>query len=623
MIPQALRLVADRRALARYLALLLLASALRAGAVLSLVPLLAAVFSGTAGTAWPWAGALAVLVAAGWLADYAVAGAGFTIGFELLTTIETRIVDRLQRIPLGWLTPERRAEAQRALTSSGRELCQGFAWLVSPAANALTTPAFIGLGLLPIAWPLGLAALAAVPLLLGALWGSSRCLRAADDSYAAASREAGQRIIELAQAQPALRAAGRAGADGTAVGAALDRQRRAVLRLIGFGLPGQVLFGLATQAALLGLAATAVVLGLRGELSVPEIVALLIVVVRFVEPFTTLAELAPALQNLRGTLSRVLTTLNAPALDALPGEAVGETVGGAAALEFRDVRFGYEPGREVLAGVSFTVPRGSTTAVVGPSGSGKSTLLALIGRFHEVGGGAILVDGLDVRAHDPAALLGRLGIVFQDVYLFDATLEENIRLGNPEATDEEVRAAATAAQLDEVVRRLPDGWSTRVGERGAALSGGERQRVSIARALLKRAPILLLDEATAALDTGNEQAVVSALEATGRERTTVIVAHRLSSIARADQILFLEHGRVVEAGSLAELLALNGRFAAYWHQREAAAGWQLNRTTPATDADAPTNATADTTADATTAATATAAATAGDPAAPSPAVHLP
>lgn len=566
MIRQTLRLADSGTA--RYLGLVGLSAVIRAGAVLALVPLLTALFSADP-SALPWSAAFAGLVVAGWAVDYTVAGAGFAIGFALLSGIETRIVDRLQRIPLGWFTAERRSEGQRALTSSGRELCQGIAHLMTPAVGALTTPALIGAGLLFIEPTLGLVALAAVPLLLVTVWASGRSLRAADDAYAVASGEAARRIIELAQAQPALRAAGRTQGEGSAVGRALSRQRSAALRLAGFGLPGQVMFGFATQAVLLGLVATAVLQGLDGA----RIVAVVIVAVRFVEPFTTLAELSPAMQAMRGTVARVQALLDGPVLSGTAEPVTPDP--SKTALELRDVHFGYEEEKDTVAGVSFTVERGTTTAVVGPSGAGKSTLLALIARFHEVSEGSIHVAGHDVRAYDPAVLMGQLGIVFQDVYLFDASLYDNIRLGSPDATSEEIKRAAANAQLDEVVERLPGGWETRVGERGAALSGGERQRVSIARALLKNAPVLLLDEATAALDAGNERAIIGALEAGRGERATVIIAHRLSTIARADQIVFLQDGRVVERGTLAELVERGGRFASYWRHREQAAGWTL------------------------------------------------
>ncbi|MEV6971648.1 ABC transporter ATP-binding protein [Hamadaea sp. NPDC051192] len=559
-----IQLIDDRRTLVRYAVLLGVSAVVRAAAVLTLLPALSALFSD--GDAVPWIAALGVLVVVGWVLDFRVADAGFTIGFALLNSVETRLVDRLHRVPLGWFTTERRADARRTLTSSGRELCQAIAWLVTPTINALLTPALIGLGLLLFAPALGVVALAAVPVLLAAMWASMRFVRAADDAYADAAGEAGERIIELAQAQPTLRAAGRAGADGTALGLALARQRSAVLRLIGFGIPGQLLFGLATQVALVALAVAAVV----SEVTGAETVALVVVAVRFIEPFTTLAGLSPALQNLRSTLSRVRALLGAPILtgsDAQPDDH-------APALELQDVSFAYAEAATVDR-VSFIVPRGTTTAIVGPSGAGKSTLLALMARFHEVGSGSVRVCGQDVRDYDPSVLMGQLSVVFQDVYLFEASLRDNVRLGAPGAGDERLQAAATAAQLDEVIERLPDGWDTRVGERGATLSGGERQRVSIARALLKDAPILLLDEATAALDTANERAVVAAIQAGGQGRATVIVAHRLTTIAHADQIVFLEDGKVAEIGSLADLLALDGRFAAYWRQREQAAGWTL------------------------------------------------
>ncbi|MEV6522727.1 ABC transporter ATP-binding protein [Longispora sp. NPDC051575] len=573
MIRQLLRLAGDRRPVRRYAALLLASAVLRAGATLSLVPVLAAAFSDSPAAALPWVLVLAALVAAGWAVDHTLARTAFSIGFGLLSTVEERVVTHLRRVPLGWLTAPRRADARRALTASGQELCQGMNYLITPAANALVTPALIGLGLLAVAWPLGVAALLAVPVLLATLWVSGRTLAAADDAFAAAAGEAGERVVEFAQAQPALRAAGQSGADGSVLGTALARQRRAALRLLGYSVPGQLLFGLVTPLVILGLAATTVTLAVRGQLTAPEAVALVVVVIRFVEPFTSLADLSPALQAMRGTLGRVDATLAAPVLAHPDRSAVPDPA--APALEFQDVTFGYEPGRDTVAGVTFTVPRGTTTAVVGPSGSGKSTLLALVARFHEAGTGQVLVAGHDVRGYDPGTLTGQLGIVFQDVYLFDATLRDNIRLGRPDAPDAEIRAAAALAQLDEVVDRLPAGWDTRVGEGGAALSGGERQRVSIARALLKDAPLLLLDEATAALDTLTEQALVAALESGSSRRGTVIVAHRLTTIARADRILFLEAGRVVEAGTLPELLAADGKFAAYWRHRETAAGWSL------------------------------------------------
>jgi ATP-binding cassette subfamily B protein IrtB len=210
------------------------------------------------------------------------------------------------------------------------------------------------------------------------------------------------------------------------------------------------------------------------------------------------------------------------------------------------------------------VPEGRRLAVVGPSGAGKSTLLHLVARFHDVDGGAVRLGGVDVRSVPTEVLMERIAVVFQDVHLFAGTIEENVRLGRPGATDAQVRAAAAAARLDEVVGRLPEGWATEVGEGGALLSGGERQRVSIARALLKDAPVVLLDEVTSALDPVNEAAVHEGVERLLAGRTVVMVAHRLRTVRGADHIVFLDGGRIVEEGDHEGLLRRGGRYADFW-----------------------------------------------------------
>ena len=244
--------------------------------------------------------------------------------------------------------------------------------------------------------------------------------------------------------------------------------------------------------------------------------------------------------------------------DAKPLAITGPTVA------FEDVRFHYDADRPILKGVSFTVPAGATIAIVGPSGAGKSTIARLLFRFYDVTGGRVTIDGQDVRAVSQASLRAAIGIVPQDTVLFNDTVAYNIRYGRPAASDDEVREAARLAQISDFIARLPKGFDTEVGERGLKLSGGEKQRVAIARTILKSPPILILDEATSALDTRTEQEIQDALETVSRDRTTLVIAHRLSTVVNADEIIVLEDGQIAERGTHAALVAAGGLYAAMW-----------------------------------------------------------
>jgi ATP-binding cassette subfamily B protein len=260
--------------------------------------------------------------------------------------------------------------------------------------------------------------------------------------------------------------------------------------------------------------------------------------------------------GLLGQPAEVTDAPGAPELDVRGGEVV-----------FDDVRFSYEPDREILKGISFRVGPGQRIALVGSSGSGKSTIGRLLFRFYDINGGAIRIDGQDIRAVTQTSLHQSIGVVPQDTVLFNDTVYYNIAYGRPDATREEVEAAARAAKIHEFVASLPEGYETKVGERGLKLSGGEKQRVGIARTLLKNPPILILDEATSALDTQTERSIQDSLREMGEGRSVITIAHRLSTIADADQIIVLEAGRIVEQGRHDELLARKGRYAAMWERQ--------------------------------------------------------
>ncbi len=577
MLSNLIRLIppGHRGPLYAYAVLSVLSVALRAAGCLLLVPLLGALFGATPSTALPWLGVLTAVTVAGWIVDTVQARIGYRIGFALLNDSQHRVADRLTHIPLGWFTADRTAMARQAISSGGPDLVGFIANLLTPLVGAVLLPAAITIGLFFISWKLGVAAAITLPLLLGALLASIHIVRAADEADAKAHSALTERILEFARTQAALRASRRVSPACSQVGEAVAVARGATMRLLLFQIPGQLLFTIVSQIALILLAGTATALALRGEIGAPEAVALMVVVVRFLEPFTALAGLAGAVENSRGVFERLHTIITTEAADQ-PGDAVASADTPAPRIEFRGVDFRYDGAREhVLKGVDFTLEPGTTTAIVGPSGSGKSTILSLIAGLQQPESGQILVDGTDVATLDTAARRALVSMVFQHPYLFDGPIRDNVLVGHPTAGDEEARRAMALARVDEIIERLPDAEQSRVGEAGTALSGGERQRVSIARALVKPAPVLLIDEATSALDTENETAVTEAIGNDPRLRTRVMIAHRLSAIRNADHVLFIDEGRIVEQGSIAELSALGGRFAEFWRQQESTSGWRI------------------------------------------------
>lgn len=568
---------ADRRTrVVAYTVLALISVVVRAVATVLLVPLVGALFSEAPHRAMVWLGWLTAATALGWVIDTATARIGFNLGFAVLDHSQHDVADRLPGVRLDWFTAEHTATARQAIAATGPELVGLVVNLLTPLISAVLLPAAIAVVLLPVSWQLGLAALGGLPLMLGALWASARLARRADSTAAEANSALTERIIEFARTQQALRAARRVEPARSMVGDALAAQHGATMRLLSMQVPGQLLFSLASQLALVLLAGATTALTVNGTLSVAEAIALIVVIVRYLEPFTTISELAPALESTRATLDNIRSVLTAPLMNAGAATLPGGT---APRIEFDDVTFGYPAvgGATdlVLDGVSFSLEPGSTTAIVGPSGSGKSTILALIAGLHEPTRGRVLIDGVDAATLDAEARRAASSVVFQHPYLFHGSIRDNVFAGDPGADDDRFARAVALARVDELVARLPDGADSVVGEAGSALSGGERQRVSIARALLKPAPILLVDEATSALDTENEAAVVDALTADPQSRTQVIVAHRLASISHADRVLFLDSGQVVEDGTVDELLAAGGRFDEFWRQQHEAAEWRI------------------------------------------------
>ncbi len=573
MIAKILRIVPEpySRLVPGYLAMIVLFALAQSIAYVLLVPLLEAVFSGDLASAWRWTGWIALAVALVCVGGYRHAVIGIRIGTGMMHALQTRLGDHIAALPLGWFEQSTAGRVSRLVSSSVREAMGVFAHLLAPLLTGILVPVGVALGMLLIDPRISLAMLVSAPLLyLINRWGQGVYSRAEARAHAAAE-EANSRVIEFAQAQPVLRAFSTDGAVNSGLRIALAEQRTVGRRLVWATVPGLVLFSFCVQLTFVALVYLVVTLAAGGELSVPAAIALIAVSSRFIDPLTQVADLTTAMRGAANAADRITELLETPTID----EAAEDVVPEGATVRFTDVAFAYDSGDSVIDGVSFTVPAGTTTALVGPSGSGKTTLLRLASRFYDVQGGAIEVGGHVLADYPSGTLMEQFSLVFQDVYLFHQSIEENVRIGRPDAADDDLRRAAEIARVDEIVERLPDGWATNVGEGGTALSGGERQRISIARALLKDAPIVLLDEATSALDPQNEAAVVRGLHELTREKTVIVVAHRLSTIQHADQILFLDAGRIVERGTHEELLAAGGRYAAFWNERSRASGWHL------------------------------------------------
>ena len=524
-----------------------------------LVPVLSALLGDTPADAWPWLIAFGAAVAVYGLLRYLSDLSGFRVGIALLRGLYHRLGDHLARLPLGWCSDARVGELS-VLASNG--VLQGIsviAHLLAPFISATVTPLTVIAVMLAYNWQLGLAALAAVPVVAAIQLWTGRSTAKQDSERAEREHEATARVIEYLQAQPVLRAGGRTTERFRLLDDSLTDLQRASRRSVLSALPGMVALTLAVQAVFTALLVLGAALALGGHIGVAEVLAVLVLAARCAEPVLSLSDITGKLRSARADLARLDAVLRTdPLPEPLdPVHPVGHS------LEFDAVTFRHGD-RTVIDDLSLTVPQGNRLAIVGPSGSGKTTLLQLLARFHDVDAGAVRVGGVDVRAIRTEDLMSRIAVVFQHVYLFDGTIEDNVRMARPDATDAELRAAAAAARLDEVVARLPAGWSTPVGEAGARLSGGERQRVSIARALLKDAPIVLLDEVTSALDPANESAVHAAVERLMEGRTVVMVAHRLRTVRRADHIVFLDGGRIAESGTHDELLHHRGRYAEFW-----------------------------------------------------------
>ena len=526
------------------------------------------------GSAWFWLGLMVLLAAV----DAALRWTAmrFSFGADLAKmnyNLRLRLGEQLRIIPLQALSKRRAGDLGAVLSSSVEDSMAPAGQLSAVIIRIIVVPLVAIAATFFVNWKMALAMIAliflAAPIYYWRRRGTGRGLHGLARAHARAEAD----IVEYIQGLPVLRATSQTGKQAKKLQSAFDdlqdRQRKGSIK----GLRSSLAFSSLIEIGLVALLGLGIYYVLSGGPEIASIAALLVIATRFSEPLSLFASLMAVFDQMEGGLRRIDELLSIKPLSSHPDAAVKDAFD----IQFENVTFEYASveaqEKAALRDVNFVLPQGTLTALVGPSGSGKTTITRLIMRYDDPKAGTIRIGGVDIRDLTSASLMKHISVVFQDVYLFIESILENIRMGNPDASNEQVEAAARKANCHEFVTRLPDGYATNVGDIGGTLSGGERQRVSIARAILKDAPIVILDEPTAALDTESEVAVQRAIDALVKDRTVIVIAHRLSTIVGANQILVLVDGQLAEHGQHEQLLDQNGRYHAMWTAQQTAKSW--------------------------------------------------
>jgi len=558
--------------LRRALALLLAAAVTQGLALACLYPLLDALLQGQS-TVWLWLSittALTLLTTAlRWI------GQNFDYDGSMLHAthaLRTQLGEQLRRMPLLQLQEKRSGEINASLLGSVDENLMYSLTIVNMIFMALVTPVVVAVATLAYDWRLALLMLLIFPALIPLYrWrrpAFARGMRALD----AALQKTNADIVEYMQGLPVMRAARCEGDKAQTLQAAFAHLQQ--IQTVGHqkGTKPSLLIASIVEAGLLLIGAAGIWWAAQGSLSLAVIAAALVITVRYAEPLANFISMTAIIELIESALERVQTLLAVQALPVQEPQQIPQSLD----IHIKDMAFTWPNApAPLLQNVTLHIPARSMTALVGPSGCGKTTLTRLLLRHFDPDSGNICIGNIDLRQMAPETLNNLVSVVFQDVYLFDDTVRANIHMARPDASIEEIEQAARMAQCD-FIERLPQGWETRLNEMGGRLSGGERQRISIARALLKNAPILILDEPTAALDTESERAVQTAIDTLVQEKTVIVIAHRLSTIAGADKIVVLDAGGITQAGTHAELLQQEGgRYARMWAAQQRVKSWHV------------------------------------------------
>ena len=498
--------------------------------------------------AWAYVCGILGILAVMYVVNYVQYNCDYLNTYKESAVRRITLAERMRKLPLSYFGKKDLSDLTTRIMRDCATIESSFSHFYPEFTSSLISTVIIAAALIAYNWRMGLAAVWVLPVSLLIVALSDKAQNRFNKRKLQADLATSDGIQEYLECMRDLRACDASDRYLEGLGGKIDvaekRHIAAELGVAVFVVSAQLLlkFGIATTALAGG------ILLARGQLDALTFFMYLMVVSRIYDPMCTSLQNLAAIISCRVNIGRMKEIYDTPLQ-----EGSKEFSPDGYDIVFDNVRFSYNDGEQVLDGVSFTADQGKITALIGPSGGGKSTVAKLAARFWDVQGGKITVGGKDISRVDPETLLGSYSIVFQDVTLFNNTVKENIRIGKKGATDEEVFAAAEAAQCTEFIRKLPRGWDTDIGENGRKLSGGERQRISIARALLKDAPIVLLDEATASLDVESETHLQRALSRLIKDKTVIVIAHRMRTVAGADKLVVLDGGRVAEQGSPREL----------------------------------------------------------------------
>ncbi|WP_455163946.1 ABC transporter ATP-binding protein [Slackia exigua] len=514
---------------------------------------------------------LLVSVAGQYAMQYAVDVSMDARGFDIFRDLRIRVGDRLKGAAMGYFSEQRLSAISTTLATTLHQLEEFMTICLTGLSGGVAMAVIIGVGFAFVAPPVAAITFAGIAAGLLVLRVLLRRSGKATKRVLEAQESMSDAVMEYARGMAVLRAFSTPADALSSVERSFEEKRAAdyVQEAAGQGL--LKLYALVFNLASCGVLFAACSLCLSGALPLSWALTLLVVAFMIYGELISANNGAFLSKKIGNELDRVDEVCDIPKQDASDRPLAME--GNDIALE--NVSFGYGDGREVIHDVSLFIPEGTTCAIVGPSGSGKTTLVNLIARFWDVDSGSVKVGGADVRSGTAESLLARISMVFQDVYLFNDTVENNIRFGVPEATREQVVAAAEAARCHDFIEALPQGYATVLEEGGASLSGGERQRISIARAILKDAPIVILDEATSSVDPDNEHDLIAALSRLTAGKTVISIAHRLNTVKTADQIIVLDGGRIVQKGCHGQLMEGEGLYRSFIELRKAAVGWTI------------------------------------------------